>query len=593
MKDDIEVPQNLQEIIIDYEGQILHYVLTDIRKLQEVFCDRQVGTDILFDKTIKKIVDLTINYYERYNSLLVQNEFREIIDKLLENGDLEERDHRVLLDTYENAVNLDLQEDQFNRIYNEWLQASTVPKCNEIIKAYNKKYLIDKTSGLDFIEKITSELRKINLTKKETNLIKIGDLAEDYEEQIKDVKDRRSEEKKTILTGIPKLDKVFNGFDPGTLTLIGAVTGGGKSTFALNISRNIHELYNKNVLVVSLEMSKEQWFRKYNSLDMYYKGFFVPYASVLRGDKEIITDGVLEEYAERLKERSENLLGRHSRYKVVEGRANRFSWNDIVNEWNRRLPAFKPDIIFVDHLSLFDLGSDADQIRVKLGNLSKDIRAYGQDHNIPMVVIVQANRSSVQRVKGKREIDIDFENIEGSNLVGQDADNFLALLAPELNKIKIKVAKQRDGGKHIVELKGAFDYCAVYDEDDSITSSYLSGDGTFVDGEDDDTGLDTGINDAMEEYIKSSLEDDLGILGASKDSTPETKEFQNLESVDQDDIESLISDETSKPDYEVDPKVQKLKEKLEDKDIKKIFSFSFKDKRLNSKMKQYLDYNNG
>ena len=62
------------------------------------------------------------------------------------------------------------------------------------------------------------------------------------------------------MSGFVELDKVINGFAPGSINVIGALSGMGKTTLALNIATNVatNQSNTKPVLFFSLEMGKEQ-----------------------------------------------------------------------------------------------------------------------------------------------------------------------------------------------------------------------------------------------------------------------------------------------------------------------------------------------
>jgi len=543
---------NIKNTICDFEKQILFFIQKDIEYIKEIFYSSAIGIEIFTDCEIKKIVEIIIKYYEEHNALLVKKEFENIIDKLSEEKVISIEKHGKLLASYEDSECLNLEENQFSRIFKEWISVSCVPSINEIVKKNHEKFL-SKGMGIEFIENTRTDLEKIYLLKEDKSLIQVYDLDDTIEDQINDIKKRREEKYTGIRTGIKKVDDIFIGFEKGTLTLIGAVTGGGKSTFSLNVTRNIFENLEdpKNILVVSLEMSEKQWFRKYNIMDSFYNGIHLPYTDILCGNKVSIPEERLEELEKFLKERRERHKKAGVNYKVIEARANKYSWNEIIHEKQRRLPGFTPDLIVLDHLSLFKLGTDSEKRNIALGNLSKEIRGYGQDHQIPMVVIVQAGRSSVQRIKGKREIEIDFENIEGSNLVGEDCDNFIALSTNDndISEMKVKIVKQRDGPSGSTKLRSAFDYCAIYDSDDIKSNTYLGGNSSKD-------------SDKLIESLEVKSDSDL--LG-------NLDEYIDSLTLPSNSINSLLETPEIKKEPNVNKLIEHYSENIEESSVKKIF----------------------
>ena len=61
-----------------------------------------------------------------------------------------------------------------------------------------------------------------------------------------------------VMSGFPSLDRITGGFRSGSLNVIAGSPGRGKTGLALNIAYNAAVKYNKQVLVISLELSKEE-----------------------------------------------------------------------------------------------------------------------------------------------------------------------------------------------------------------------------------------------------------------------------------------------------------------------------------------------
>jgi replicative DNA helicase len=61
-----------------------------------------------------------------------------------------------------------------------------------------------------------------------------------------------------VRTGFHELDQMLTGLQPGSLMIISARPGMGKTSLALDIGRNVAALQRKNVALFSLEMSKQE-----------------------------------------------------------------------------------------------------------------------------------------------------------------------------------------------------------------------------------------------------------------------------------------------------------------------------------------------
>lgn len=527
----------MSNTIVSCEKQIIYFLLKDKKFLESIIDQQSVTENVFNDPINKKLVEIIRDYYQSYKSLLVEDEMVKIINDLYASKKIDDSESAGLTALFEDLTNPDIyffEDEQFERVYETWVESSLVPKATEIIK--KSIPTLNDNLGLKAIQDIMNGFEKLLVFKTVDEHFDSMDISKDIDFQIEDVVNRREhpEDFRGIPTGIEKLDQQHNGFEKGTLTLIGGITGSGKSTLMMNISKNIFDDLDKNVLIISLEMSKQQWARKYNSLDTGLDS-----SALLRGNKSVITDSHLTFFMNKLQERRDKK--RNGAYIVDTFHAQTQTWSQIISTIEKKHETFKPDIIFVDQLSLIKLNTHGGQIKTNdaLGLLTKEIRAYAQIHQVPIVVAVQANRASIVRTKdGKREIHIDVENVEDSHKVVSDADCFLAVNPVEEDadfRVLLKIVKQREGPKASIELKAKLNRCAIFDansERGKAIDEWCKSDEEKAEidnrtaaDEIGDTGLTDATNDAKEgeldlsdiDYITAandmSAEDDLGLDG--------------------------------------------------------------------------------
>jgi replicative DNA helicase len=461
--------------IINLEKVILYYFLKDKSYIEDVFDTRGIDLDYFTVSILKKTANIIKEYYKNYNSLIVEREFFALIDEAYNSKKIEQAEHAALLDLYEDLKDEDkynYDDQQYERFLYSWLDAETALKAQDIIKQNLDS--LKSYQGIEATKNLSNSLEKVStvINTKKGGGFNVIDIVNDIDEQIDDLKSRRENPDKNrgIPSGIDALDAIFNGFEGGTLTLFGGITGSGKTTLAMNISRNQFELYNKNVLIFSLEMGTKQWARKYNAID-----FRVDAKSLVRGDRSKINDDKFEELCERIKTRKER--EKEGCYNVISIPAQTQTWPQMISTMNKTYPDKKFDIIFIDQLSLINLGKYSGlKLNDALGFLTKDIRSYSQLNNIPIVLLVQANRSSITRTKdGKRVISIDVENVEDSNKVIADADNFIAINPVDGDlKCLLNVIKQREGPKGSIDLKANQDIGVIYDENSEYFRNFLN-----------------------------------------------------------------------------------------------------------------------
>ena len=261
--------QNDKTVLL--EKQVLSFLLKDESYIEEVFNSKGFPLSFFSDRNNNTIAKLIKENYDNYKTKLVQKEWMQILDDLFKSDKIGDPEYGTLLSLFEELTNSDdfeLEASQFDRIVVDWANYEANPLVKEAISKHIK--LLNDFKTFDARDAFITELDKIPVFGKKNYGVKTGDIVEDVDRQIEDLRRRRENPDifKGIPTGMCGLDKIFNGFEKGTLTLIGGIVGSGKSTFMLNISRNVYETFGKNVLVVSLEMSTDQWERKYNYADL-------------------------------------------------------------------------------------------------------------------------------------------------------------------------------------------------------------------------------------------------------------------------------------------------------------------------------------
>lgn len=483
--------------IKDLEKQILHYILKDVKYIKEIFQIKGMDRGYFSDKDIFKLTDVALNYFENYGVKLVRSEFEKTIDAQRDLKLITDSDHATYISIYNEAID-DLNEDEdeaFERIFDDWINAEAAKKINDAI-AKHQGYL-QNYRGIEFLEKIKNEFESINRAKRDLSGIEVADWILDIDSQYEWLQKIQNKTDPPIQTGIQKLDNLFIGFARQQLTLIVALAGVGKSTFMLNLARNILIKEKKNVLFISLEMPVEQIKLKLDSIDM-----GMSYFNYRKGNE---SQTELDNYREKAYKRKEDIAKEGKHLKIFRAPSGSLCWDEIVTEYRKRLPFFEPDIIFIDYLALINLGEDDDRRDVLLGDLTRDVRAYGQVTNIPIVMAAQAGRKSENRASnGTKKVEITVTTIEDSNKVGQHIDNGIALtfnIKPGeiARKIIATIFKHRDGPIGTVEMDMNSEYCWIGDMDNDENSLAAEGfDSDLTDELLQHHGLDLGIDDIID-----------------------------------------------------------------------------------------------
>lgn len=209
-----------------------------------------------------------------------------------------------------------------------------------------------------------------------------------------------------IPTGFSKLDKCMTGLNRSDLILIGARPAVGKTSFVLNIARNVSVVSGQKVVFFSLEMSKEQLAQRL-------------LATEARVESTKLRTGELSsEDWERITEATSSL---HDAELYLDD-----STNITVPEMKARVRRMRDvKCVFIDYLQLMQGVRRVDSRAQEVAELTRGLKLMAKDLDIPVVVCSQLNRESVAGRGTSRKPTM--AELRESGSIEQDADIVLLL----------------------------------------------------------------------------------------------------------------------------------------------------------------------
>ena len=209
-----------------------------------------------------------------------------------------------------------------------------------------------------------------------------------------------------IPTGINELDRVMTGLNKSDLIIIGARPGMGKTSFVLNIARNVAVKEGKTVCFFSLEMSRDQLAQRLLSSEACIK------SDQLRTGK-IATD----EWT-RLVQATEILS--KTKFYVDE------STGITVPEMKGKLRRLgKVDLVIVDYLGLMHSPNAHNGNRVQeISEITRGLKLMAKELNVPVVVCSQLRRAAAADKESNKP---SLSSLRDSGSIEQDADIVLFL----------------------------------------------------------------------------------------------------------------------------------------------------------------------
>ena len=256
-----------------------------------------------------------------------------------------------------------------------------------------------------------------------------------------------------VTSGFRDLDNKLGGFQKSDLVIVAARPGMGKTAFALNIALNAAEKGKANVLIFSMEMSKEQLGQRLIAMK----------ANV---DMDSISKGNLQQ-----DNWNEIIVASEAIGKCninIDDTPNPTVY-EIRNKCRRMKADQGLDLIVVDYLQLM-IGR-SDNVVQEVSQLTRSFKLIAREIDCPVILLSQLSRLPDQRVNNHRPV---LSDLRDSGSIEQDADIVLFLYRDDYyNKesekpgvCEVNVAKHRNGPPGVVDLTWVARYTKFSDKSD-------------------------------------------------------------------------------------------------------------------------------
>lgn len=315
------------------------------------------------------------------------------------------------------------------------------------------KQIIDESSSSDqtadvLLESAEQKIYNIRQGKKTNAPSKIGDII--VGEVYTTLQHLTSPDKdlyKGFPTGFSDLDRVLTGLHRSDLILIGARPAMGKTSFALNLARNVAVIGKRKTLMFSLEMTKEQLAMRVLSTEARVNS-----AKMRTGE----LDG---EDWQRLGMATSALAGVELYFDDTS--------SITVPEMKARIRRLKDvDCVIIDYLGLIRPAGRVENRVQAVSEITRELKLMAKDLAIPVIVCAQLSRGTEGRGGSHRP---QLADLRESGSIEQDADIVLMLYRPDYysndedadgddnepflaNKAEVIVAKNRHGPTDTVEM---------------------------------------------------------------------------------------------------------------------------------------------
>lgn len=230
-----------------------------------------------------------------------------------------------------------------------------------------------------------------------------------------------------VPTGYKAFDSVNGGILLGSLFILAANTGGGKSTMAINLAHNMTNGGN-DVCIVPLEMTEDQMAARLFGLRTALDVGKISQHKLAKGEKKKVIK-TYKDYVSELKENDTRL--------TVFAPEEDMSIEEIL----MLLKPYGYKIIIIDYISLLRGADDDDQAK-KLGAIARFAKVFAKNNNCIVILLAQ--------------LDDKTKNIRYARAIREHANNawfwFMPEEEQELSLIEIRQVKARNQKRFNFEL---------------------------------------------------------------------------------------------------------------------------------------------
>ena len=417
-----------------------------------------------------------------------------VTNQLRQNGHLEQVGGAYYLASLTNRVVSSANIEYHARIVMEkFIQRKLISVSTETIRnAYDSS--LDVLDQLDKAEQNLFDIAEQNFHQNHQQMSEL------IHEVLADLQNMKNSEQKLrgLPSGFTDVDAVTNGWQKGTLNIIAARPGMGKTAFVLSMARNIAVEYQKPLAIFSLEMSASDLVIRLISAESGFKQNQLKSGNLDQADWSKLVNSM------SALEKAKLIIDDTSGLSIFELRA----------KCRRFKQQYGIQAVIIDYLQLMTAGADLKGNREQeISMISRSLKALSKELEIPVIALSQLNRGVESRAASSKRPQL--SDLRESGAIEQDADIVMFIYRPEYYKIdtfddgtqaagmaELMIAKHRNGATADIKLRFISDYAKFCDADvDSAfaTPGVLPGNGgqTRV--------LDSRINDSGDEEYATNV----------------------------------------------------------------------------------------
>ena len=477
----IEVQNDhIDDLARSQEPRFISVILKNKDLLQDCI-SKGISKDCFREEVCKQLFILIAGHYNNYKALLTRQAFADVVMSLWKTPE----EHAFWRSKYDSIYSTIADKDEYSSLL-DGLEARFVQKqAYSILQHYFAPILNSTTGQKELIQKFQRSVGDI-CSPDQFSVIKGTSLADSLKDEVwQEILDRKDHPERYVglRSGFQCMDLAYNGFLEGKYIVVLAMENGGKTTFMLNMARNMVVDQGLTVAYVTIESDAATITKRIMTLDT-----GVNYNRIHRGGNDEhsglgeTTMGQLSEFNQKFNSE----MG--EKFHIIE--ALQGTPRSVIEHQLDQIRAYTHiDVVFVDYLEV--IGADVsypNRPDLELADVSAGFQNYGKKCNTLVVTAQQLRGEKVRELNktGKKvdpeNFDVNVGDVAGSKKISGAADMMFALLLDKQTRSRLYIKNMKARNNRAAER-----FVLQYDEDS----------GRLIDLPTDPTGFEQIANNAM------------------------------------------------------------------------------------------------
>ena len=283
-------------------------------------------------------------------------------------------------------------------------------KIIKAVERIKKQAMGNGATAPQVLDAAIAWLTQLRRDEESTGLVPMADVLKSSVTSI--IEDIRHGDSGKLKLGFPKLDSMLGGLGPGTIHILAARPGMGKTALALDMAMNV-AANQKTVVIFSLEMTNDELGKRLLS------------SAMSKPVRDIANSSTLSESDRNEMDQALAKLRDYPMYFYDRPNIEPGTMKGLIQQLMST--GRKPSLIFVDYIQLINAkGLPGRSRNDEVAAISRNFKLLAKELEIPIICLSQLSRESAKRTDHTPQI----SDLRDSGAIEQDADTIMFVDRP-------------------------------------------------------------------------------------------------------------------------------------------------------------------